>query len=69
MSNWNIPASQLPAPIPKDTLRAHFAGLAMQGLLASDTDENSWLNGNNGPEILAGWAVKVADALIERLSK
>lgn len=45
------------------TLREHFAGLAMQGLLAADE------KGELRPASLASLAVEYTDALIERLSK
>jgi len=46
---------------PGMTLRQHYAGLAMQGILAS---------GFNGPmDHLVHWAVKNADALIDEEAK
>lgn len=46
------------------TKREHFAAMAMQGLIASDTPE--WVG---TPESQAEYAVKYADALLEELGK
>lgn len=48
------------------TIREHFAGLAMQGMLAG---ENSWPESSTSARDLAVNAVKVADALIAELAK
>lgn len=45
------------------TIREHFAGLAMQGLLAHS------LAGERPDAELANWAVKAADALLAELAK
>lgn len=46
------------------TLREHFAGLAMQGLLGAVTDKRNMTH-----SFYAEQAVKAADALIAELSK
>jgi len=43
------------------TLRQHYAGLAMQGLLAGQYSENGFLNLREMPDE----AFKIADAMIE----
>lgn len=45
------------------TLREHYAGLAMQGLLACGVDGHNWVHDT------AKHAVDVADALIARLAE
>jgi hypothetical protein len=53
------------------TKREHFAGLAMQGLLANQTVRDI-LSGNNGmqvPDLIAEYSLQYADALIEELNK
>jgi|HubBroStandDraft_3_1064219.scaffolds.fasta_scaffold55158_2 hypothetical protein len=53
------------------TKREHFAGLAMQALLASRVDffEGPTENPRNKGEICSDWAVSFADALILGLNK
>ncbi len=46
------------------TIREHFAAMAMQGILASEPDEQRW-----NPATLANMAAERADALIAELSK
>ena len=45
------------------TKREHFAGLAMQGLLAGDTEDNLTANG------IIRDSIYLADALLEELGK
>lgn len=45
------------------TVREYFAAMAMQGLIAADPTANGIR-----PEIIAGWAVDQADALLKRLA-
>lgn len=47
------------------TLREHFAGLAMLGLLASESEDHGFYP----PQKLADAAAERADALIERLAR
>lgn len=56
------------------TIRAHFAAMAMQGILAGDTHEGDFLDpdykrtdGNNA-DVVAVRSVKWADALIAALN-
>lgn len=47
------------------TLREHFAGLAMQGMLASQGNGGEYFR----PEVIVKEAVEFSDALIAELSK
>ena len=49
------------------TLRQHYAGLAMQGLLASENAGDS--DSQRTPTALAGMAVEQADELLNELAK
>lgn len=52
------------------TKREHFAGLAMQGILANQTVREI-LSGNNGmqvPDLIAEYSLEYADALLAKLS-
>lgn len=54
----------LPPPQPELSLRDHFAGLAMQGELASqgDDDGSSYVIGDE--DDLARWCYRMADAML-----
>lgn len=56
-------------PAPGMTLRAHFAGLAMQGVLANGVNIRTPHERLPLPESIAAFAVDVADALIAALKK
>lgn len=45
------------------TLRQYYAGIAMQGVLASDVEQKL------GSELVAKWAVSAAEHLIAELEK
>lgn len=51
------------------TKREYFAGLAMQGLLASNDEDNYVNNHHVHPETVAKKALQCADALLTELSK
>lgn len=51
------------------TLREHFAGLAMQGILANEASANFAPRVHGAHVDIAGAAVKMADALLAELSK
>jgi hypothetical protein len=52
------------------TLRQHYAGLAMQGLLADHKDHSDErADGETCPQTVARLAVEHADALIVQLSQ
>lgn len=63
---WNKLGTPTPAPLRKDnpaiSPRAHFAALAMQGILASETEDSYYT-----PERAASIAVKYADDLLAAL--
>ena len=63
-----------PTPFDYDTvgmtLRAYFAGRAMQGILQAVTNAHLHHSTQTPPDdIIAKWAVGAADALIEELNK
>ena len=51
------------------TIRAYFAGLAMQGFCANRTEEELEIPKDQCHEIVAKHALKMADALIDELNK
>ena len=51
-------------PIHDMTIRQHYAGLAMQGIIAADPD----IMTNTVQSDVAGWAVCYADCLIDALN-
>ncbi|WP_407498834.1 hypothetical protein [Elizabethkingia anophelis] len=59
-TEFNIPHSQI--HLPGLSKREYFAGLAMQGILASD-NSGAWLK----PQDVAGKSIQYADELLKQL--
>jgi hypothetical protein len=54
---------------PGMSLRAYFAGQALTGIIQAATNAHYTRNASSPDEVLAKWAVEIADALIAELNK